>query len=496
MKKLLRFLYSRYTLATFVHLIPLVPFFMLCLLLDGRGTVAVLVCAMSSSATVAALYECDMPSLQKRLWLCFALLFPLPTFTAFLSSFTAHDPGNEHINDKHVKTEAIRKTYDGISTERMAEALLFGLDEIRVYSGTRGDYIGDGGEYFDMLLHDIENAKASIHLEYYIVADGTMLSRISELLIKKARTGCDVRLLYDGLGTLGGISSHMAKRLRSGGVVLRSYDSSLAAPVTWHNRRDHRKAAVIDGRIAYVGGINLSDEYANINCRLGHWKDCAVRLEGDCAHGIDREYERMWHKGDSPLTVKEVTCATVGDGALFAPFFSFPRRLGGGSVGKEVYMRLIDSSRSSFYITTPYLIIDGDIVRTLTAAVRRGVDVRIIIPHVKDKAAVGFVTNETARRLWAVGVKIHEYSPGFIHQKLTISDGRIAAIGTLNLDYRSFYHNCELGVIAFGGSVVDEARDDFLLAWELSARPQSVGKCGSYFNKLICGALRILSPLF
>lgn len=472
-KKIICFIFSRYTLILSIFLLP---WFFVGAVFIAFPTCRALIFIIGNAIAIfslSVLYLSDASYEERRLWGFFMLLFPLPCAAAFFPT-------------------VLLRTKNTVKASSPSSASA----AFPVYYNTSATYIRDGGEYFDMLFGDISEAKKSVYLEYFIISEGILLSKLTALLCQKARRGCEVRIIYDGFGSLGSLSKKSYAKLRAAGVSLRTFNSGIASPLTVHNSRDHRKIAVIDGRIAYTGGINVADEYANLKNRFGHWKDCALRIEGDCAAGMLRAFESC-RVGTASLFAKPILFDIPdGKNGAFLPFYSFPRHLSRYSVGKEMYLSIIRAARARLYVTTPYLTYDTEVAYALSEAVARGVDVKIIIPGVKDKCLVGRVTDCVCRKLRTNGIKIYEYQPGFLHQKSVCADGEITLIGTLNLDSRSFFHNFENGVAVRSRTLANDVEEDFFTTLELSELMTDKGRKASYIHRAASAALKLFSPLF
>ena len=238
-----------------------------------------------------------------------------------------------------------------------------------------------------------------------------------------------------------------------------------------HNNRDHRKIAVIDGRVAYTGGVNIADEYIGEKIRFGHWKDGGVRVEGGAAFGFTVQFLAAWaytaRSLDLPPVSSPVYAPDFGDGGYYAPFCTGPYPLY-DSPGKNLFLNVINQARRYVYITTPYLIVDFDLTEALCCAAERGVEVRIITPGIADKRAVKVMTKSSYPHLLKSGVRIFEYARGFIHEKLLISDDLYAVVGSINFDFRSLAHHFEDAVFIYKAPSVLSMREEFLKTQDLS----------------------------
>ena len=339
-------------------------------------------------------------------------------------------------------------------------------DELaRVYHGTTSTFFPSGEEYFEHLIADIKEAKRFIFLEYFIIEEGELWQRILTELKKKAREGVDVRVLYDDIGCMQTLSPLYERYLRQQGISAYRFGRVTPKLSSIHNNRDHRKIAVIDGKVGYTGGVNIADEYVNIKEKFGHWKDGGIRLSGNGALGLTRLFLSMWdytvgYSGDYSHLI-EIDEGQSGDGGIYLPFGSGPAPIYKEKVGKNLFINIINRAEQSICITTPYLIVDYELTEALCKASRRGVDVRIITPGIADKKIIKIMTKSSYPYLMKSGVKIYEYLPGFIHEKTLIADGKYMVVGTVNLDYRSLIHHFEDGVLIIDSPVILAAAEAF-----------------------------------
>lgn len=364
-----------------------------------------------------------------------------------------------------------------------------------VYRNTECAYFPLGEDLFPRLLEELEKAERFILMEYFIIEAGKMWDPIFEILQRKARDGVEVRLMYDDMGSIGTLPSDYSRTIEAAGIrcaVFNPFRPHLNGNL---NYRDHRKICVIDGNVGFTGGINLADEYINAYPKHGHWKDTAVMLRGDAVWGLSTLFMELWSftTGEA-MEADHYRPAEHGrDDGFVQPYGDSP--LDELNVAESVYMQIINSATRYIYITSPYLILDNEMVTALSIAAQSGVDVRIITPHHPDKWFVHPVTRSFYLPLIEAGVKIYEYTPGFIHAKMFVSDDRVAVVGTTNMDYRSFYLHFECGVAFYYSSIVDEVRRDILKTLE---KCQAVTREWAYSTfpvRLGRAMLRVFAPL-
>lgn len=324
-----------------------------------------------------------------------------------------------------------------------------------VYGNTQTKFYPLGDDCYEDLLAAVRRAEKYIFIEYFIIEEGKLWNSILRILEEKAREGVEVRVIYDDVGSIFTLPADYPARLERMGIHCRVFNRMVPVLSLRQNNRDHRKYMIVDGRVAFTGGINMADEYINVKPRFGHWKDSAIRLEGDAVWSMTVSFLSMWDvtKGeDENFSQYRPEPAPARERGFVQPYHDCP--WDDEAVGQIVYLNLINRAKRYVYITTPYLVIDYAVTVALTAAAKSGVDVRIITPHIPDKKTVFEVTRSYYAELLAAGVKIYEYTPGFIHSKLFVVDDYYATVGTVNLDYRSMFLHFENGVLLYGTPTV------------------------------------------
>ena len=366
-----------------------------------------------------------------------------------------------------------------------------------VFDGTAVRYYPSGEAMFPDMLAALESARHSIYVESFIIGMGEMWGSVHEILRRKAAAGLDVRVIYDDAGCLSLLPHNYDETLRAEGIKAFSFNRFVPLLNLVMNNRDHRKIMIIDGRIAFTGGVNLADEYINKLVRFGYWKDSGVRLEGPAARSLANIFLTFWRahypkeKLDLPAMLPEVPPRPTD--CLVQPFADSP--VDRESVAKNAYLDLISQAQKELFICTPYLILDNDLLTALRLAAKRGVDVRIYTPGIPDKPTIFLLTRSYFPNLLQAGVKIYSFTPGFLHAKTWLCDGRVAAVGTVNLDYRSLYLHFECGALLYGGRVLEDIRADFR-DLEAQSRALSLEDCRTGFvGTLVSAFLRLLAPL-
>ena len=377
-------------------------------------------------------------------------------------------------------------------------ALLHMDSNAEVYDQTDSQFFASGEEMWQQMLKDLKRAEKFIFLEYYIVEEGLMWDSMLEILEEKAAQGVEVKMLYDDIGCMVTLPGDYTVYLRSKGIDAHKFNKVIPRMTVAYNNRDHRKILVIDGQIAYTGGINLADEYINQIERFGHWKDSGIRIDGPATQAFTRLFLMNWYinRGEiSDFDQYHLENQTRSGSGLCIPYGSGPKPIYQMKVGKIVYQNLINQAEDFVYITTPYLIIDYDLTEDIKNAAMRGVDVRIVTPHIPDKKLIQLVTRGAYPDLLSAGVRIFEYTPGFIHSKQMIVDDRFAAVGTINLDYRSLVHHYENAVLLYKTESIADIRKDFEEIFEQSQEIFSDTINPTWYQMMIKEVTQLFAPM-
>ena len=333
------------------------------------------------------------------------------------------------------------------------------------YQNTAVNYFGRTEDALESMLEDMENAKEFIFMEYFAVENAEVWNRIEEVLLRKIAQGIEVRFIYDDFGSIGFVKPEFAKRLNKKGIKCRVFNPLVPAVYIFMNHRDHRKITVIDNKISYSGGYNIADEYFNVVHPYGHWKDSGIRLEGDAVNSHTVMFLQMWNSiipsdRDYSMYLKTFPQKLSDAAGYIHPYSDTP--LDKNNLGENVYMNILKNATDYVYITTPYLIIDTEMEKELCLAAQRGIDVRIITPNIPDKKTVFLLTQSYYNKLIQAGVRIYQYTPGFIHAKNYVCDDKIAVVGTINMDYRSLYLHFECATYLYNTGVEMDIKADFI----------------------------------
>lgn len=365
-----------------------------------------------------------------------------------------------------------------------------------VWANTEVEYYADGTSFLKGFLEELKKAKSFIFIEFFLIGEGEMWSQILKILEEKKNEGVKIKILYDDFGSFGRIPGNYDKILKSKGFEAKAFNAIKPHLNIRMNYRDHRKICVIDGNIGFTGGLNLADEYINRIIRFGHWKDSAILLKGDAVWNLTIMFLSMWNfetGTNEDISLYRPTQKYLTDGFV-QPFGDNP--LDEVTAAENVYMQIINKAKEYVWISTPYLVINRAMVKALCTASQSGVDVRIITPGIPDKPQVYEVTRSSYLALIKGGVKIYEYTPGFIHSKMFVSDDKVGVIGTINMDYRSFYLHFECGVALFGSSAIESMKKDMEETFEISKQiSYEEAKKVRLWKQLYRMILGLLAPL-
>lgn len=369
-----------------------------------------------------------------------------------------------------------------------------------IYHNTETKYYRCGEEMLPDMIEELEKAEHFIFLEYFIIEPGKMFDPIINILERKSKEGVDVRLIYDDIGCINTLPSKYYKKLQERGIKCVAFNPFRPIMSVIMNNRDHRKIFVVDGKVGFTGGINLADEYINEASRFGYWKDNGVRLEGEAVWSMTAMFLEMWnyinrstedYRQYMPQVYQTKPFETDG---FVQPYGDSP--LDHETVGENIYLNIINDAKNYIYIYTPYLIIDHELTVSLCNAAKRGVDVRIVTPGIPDKKLIYLLTQAHYEPLLRAGVKIYQFTRGFIHAKSFLCDDKIGTVGSINLDYRSLYLHFECGVFMYKTKALIQLKEDcmdtFAESEEISlefCRRQNI------FIRILQGLMRLFTPL-
>lgn len=505
-RRLLRVVFGR----TMVILLALVlQFFLLFVFMFGLfQNVPLLFGGTMAFTAIMLLYLLntrDHPSI-KLTW-CF-IIAVLPLFGALLYFFVRYDfghrvmhslidrsirAGSYYLPDRtlqmdHLKQEDPKLYHLAHYLRQHGGNILYGSTEVR--------YFPLGEEKFAEMLIQLEQAEKFIFLEYFSIAPSYMWDSILEILIRKAAQGVEVRVMYDGSCAVSYLPYHYPKQLQKLGIQCKMFSPFRPAVSTHYNNRDHRKILVIDGHTAFTGGVNLLDRYINRKQVYGHWKDTAIMVKGEAAQGFTNMFLQMWNATEKEQVYQPYLATTpvIGSEGYVIPYCDSP--LDDERVGEMVYLNMLNQAQDYVYIMTPYLILDNEMETALCFAAKRGVDVRLILPHIPDKKYAFALAKGHYPALLQAGVKIYEYTPGFIHAKVFLCDDREAVVGTINLDYRSLYLHFECAAYLYRVPALQDIKQDFAQTMSVSQQisHRDIRK-RTLLSRLTGALLKVIAPL-
>ena len=388
--------------------------------------------------------------------------------------------------------------HDGSGTDDLSKYLSH-TGCFPVYDKTEVTYFPLGEKKFEAMLREMEKAEKYIFMEYFIIEEGYMWGRILDVLTRKVKEGVEVRVIYDGMCEMSTLPASYSKLLEAQGIHAKAFSPIVPIVSSHYNYRDHRKILVIDGKVAFNGGVNLADEYINRKERFGHWKDTAVMMKGPAARSFALMFLQMWNmRPDAAADYEEwlslPSCEVDDAKGYVMPYSDCP--LDKYKAGEAVYMDILNRATDYVHIMSPYLILDGELETALCFAAQRGVDVKLILPGIPDKKVAYSLAKTHYTVLHEAGVKIYEYTPGFVHAKVFVSDDIKAVVGTINLDYRSLYHHFECATYLYRTDCIADIEKDYqeTLAKCRQVSTESIKKEKIYY-KLIGGLAKMISPL-
>jgi len=441
---------------------------------------------------------------MKISYLLIIILFPLMGILIYLISLVGKGTRKyqKYVKKINQTVEPLKQnieTLNSLDNQQIKNiaTYLYNSCNYPIYQNTDCQYFSSGDEQFVEILKAIKNAKEFIFMEYYIIENGFVLSSIMNILEEKAKEGVEVRFMYDGTSSISHIPHSFCRKTNKLGIKCKMFMPVRAIISTEQNNRNHRKLCIIDNKIAFTGGLNLSDEYINKKKLYGHWKDVGIKIEGEAVASCTKSFLKLWNfklKKIEDFSKYLSNTHTLSSDGYFIPVADQPHDH--EDISKNLIINTLSNSTNYVHITTPYLIIDDEMSNSLCNTAKRGVDVKIITPAIPDKKTIFNVTISNYYKLIKAGVKIYQYTPGFIHAKMLVCDNSTAIIGTVNLDYRSLYLNFENSIYLYENSKINEIENDFNL---------TLSKCKeidlknykkiNIFKRFIGKILKLFAPL-
>lgn len=394
------------------------------------------------------------------------------------------------IQDEKIKKEIVENNYSQLK-------YIYSSAKFPVTKNNEFKYFSLVDDAYKPILRELKKAEKFIFLEFFIIREGEFWNEVLSILKEKARRGVDVRIMYDDMGCLGYLPPDYYHELEEYDIKCVVFNKLSPFSNLFMNNRDHRKILVIDGKVAISGGFNLADEYINLTSPYGHWKDNVFFVKGEAVWNYTVMFLNLWnsYKRDDKdfLKYKHTFKRKYKANGYAAPYGDSP--LDTEIVGENIYLNIINQAQKYLYITTPYLIIDSDLLTSLLLAAKRGVDVRIVVPGIPDKKVAYSLTQSYFEQLIKGGVKIYKYSKGFVHSKIFVSDDAVATVGTVNLDYRSLYLHFECGLYMYKTNIIKDVKKDLINTIEKSEKVTKKQATPGVFKGLWQSILRLIAPL-
>lgn len=514
MEKIWKIIYSRAFIV--ISLLALTIFLVLWLVGSAAIYVPALLIVMQLCSIVVAISIINRPmnTSFKLTWIIFVI--GLPIFGALFYFILQSNIETKRYRKNFQKQAQRLREYSKTSEQVMKALEREDREQLKlahymseyvgypIHTNTDAVYFSTGQAKFEVLVEELKKAEQYIFMEYYIVDMGYMWDSILEILKEKVAQGVEVRFMYDGMNSLTNLPYTYYKTLRKYGIKAKVFSQIIPALSTVQNNRDHRKIAIIDGKVAFTGGVNIADEYINKKSRFGYWKDAAIMIKGEAVANFTLMFLQMWNYNEKRETddlkylkpYKVLDKGNVDIGGFFLPYGENP--FDGEAVAKRVCLDMIQSATDYIYIMTPYLVLDDEMIDNLTYAAKRGVEVRILLPHIYDKKSAYLAARTDFPVYLEAGIEIYEFKPGFVHSKVVLVDDKKATVGTVNMDFRSFYLNFECGLYIYNHSAVLTAiKEDFNQSFKKSQRINllTFDKTYSWYKRLSGALFRIISPL-
>lgn len=499
--KIIKKFFNRFTIVALLVILQILFFVGLFYYLEVYFVVAQLAFAILGILILFTFNFKSMHVEAKLTWSLIIVLFPFLGIPCYLL-FSRNLPSKKHKklykqllvsnsnkSNAHIKNVIESKYYGQIE-------YLLKVNNQQAYTSSKTEFFKNGESFLEDLLYELKKAKKFIFMEYFIIEDGTMFRSILTVLQEKIYQGVEVKLMYDDIGTINYLPSNFNKLLIKLGIDCVKFNPFIPIVSAIHNNRDHRKITIIDGKVAYTGGINIGDEYINAEKRFGHWKDTAIKIEGPAVDGFTEMFLKLFilQKGKSfPTSQYYNNYQSYQSNGIIVPIEDGPNPISPEYVAENVYLNIINQAENELLITTPYLICDSKLMNALENAASRGVKVKIFTPHIPDKKIIFQITRSNYSRLISKGVEIFEYSPGFLHSKQILVDSKVGIVGTINFDYRSLVHHFEDGVWMYNTEALIQMKQDFKELEDVSQSMLNFKQ--NKFIYILCKSLEIFYPL-
>lgn len=498
-KKVFKILFSKITITISLLLVQVVLLLMFANYLRGFIPILFGSAQVFTMITIIIILNSKDNPMIKLSWITIVSLLPIlgVTLYCFFNFNLGYRFYRKKINTSIINSFKYSKNnISSLDVDKETKNLanyLYSNGGYNLFENTKVTYYPLGENKWEAMKHELTKAKHFIFLEYFIIEEGKMWNEILEILKNKAQEGVEVRVMYDGTCAFSTLSFDYDKFLNNLGIKCKVFAPIKPFMSTHYNNRDHRKILVIDNMVAFNGGVNLADEYINHKKVLGHWKDTAIKLEGEACSNLTLMFLQMWNDEKEDYFKYLNKYSVQNDGYVISygdnPYDE-------QKIGEMVYLDILNTAKDYVYIMSPYLIIDNEMITSLKFAAARGIDVRIILPHIPDKKFVHIQARSHYQELIDAGVKIYEYTPGFVHGKMFVSDDIKAVVGTINLDYRSLYLHFECASYLYKNSAIIDIKKDFEACFKKSEliNINSLNK-DKIVNKILGKVLKMISPL-
>lgn len=506
MGKLLKILFSRAFTTGILIALQVILTITILLWLSNASIYVYIVFYLISICFVVYMFSSDQAIEYKLIWSVVIMLFPLlgglfyllwgkrstdwralrDLHTIYEKTSYLLDKGDEECNELATMDNSLKRV----------PKYLKNMTKAGLYKNCKAEYYSCGEEFLPHFIDALKSAEKFICMEYFIIEPGKMWDTILEILVQKIKSGVEVYFMYDDAGSVAKVPNKYYLQLQGLGIKAVKFNKLRARMYTLMNYRDHRKITVIDGKVAFTGGINLADEYINQTHPFGYWKDTAVKIEGDVVFEFTIMFFQLWcFASKTHVDFKRYKAENDIKGHGYIQCFG-DNPLDTINISEDTYINLITRAKKYVYISTPYLIIDSRMIGALQTAARSGVDVRIMTPGVPDKKTVFYVTQSYYKALINSGVKIYEYTPGFLHAKNMVTDDDVAVVGTVNMDYRSLYLHFECAAIFYKNPVSLDVKKDMEASFKLCRQitKDDIERTG-IIKRLTRAVLRIFAPL-
>ena len=510
MHRLLKYFKSKPIYIIFALLLQIVGLFFLVDYFSQKSFIVYYILVVFSLCVCMHIINRDSDSSSKLLWVLIIMSFPIFGGLLYLLIGNRKIPKALMIKDRQAYSDYKKYALQNVEILKHLPEDDYVLDKMismawsngyfPLYENCEVTYFPSGEEQYKSFIEELEKAEEFIFMEFFIINKGVMWNTILQILMDKASMGVDVRVIYDDMGSLTYMPRDYAQFLTEHGVKTHVFNPLRPQLAMQMNNRDHRKILVIDGKVAFTGGCNISDEYINTKVRFGHWKDMGCMIKGPGVEMFTISFLQIWNYQASHYTaysnfIKSRDSFDLKQTKGFIiPFSDSPTDE--NNTGLNMHLNMLGCAKDYFWISTPYLILDSEMISSLKLAVSNGVDVRIVVPGIPDKKMVYQVTKGNFDVLIKAGVKIYEYTPGFIHGKVCIIDDSSALVGTVNMDFRSYYQHYECGVWMHETACLQDIKNDFEEIFKV-CHQVTLEECVNTnpFVKIYRNILKVFSPI-